>query len=149
MNAVIEISPVPTREQIEALQQEILKLAQIEPETKHYFADGMYTREVFRKAGTLIVGKVHKKEHFFVLVSGELSIWTEEGMKHVTAPFIWVSKPGTKRVTYAHADSTAMTVHRVSSQDINAIEDELVETDISSRYGPGNVLLPSPLEQIT
>ena len=149
MNAVIEIAPVPTREQIEALQQEILKLAQIEPETKHYFADGMYAREVFRKAGTLIVGKVHKKEHFFVLVSGELSIWTEAGMKRVTAPFVWVSTPGTKRVTYAHTDSIAMTVHQVSSQDIDAIEEELIEIDPSSPYGPNNELLPAILEQIT
>jgi quercetin dioxygenase-like cupin family protein len=145
----ITVPHIPTRDQIEALQRELLKLPQIEPETKHYFADGMYAREVFRKAGTLIVGKVHKKEHFFVLIQGELSLWTEAGMKRVKAPFLWVSQPGTKRVTYAHEDSTAMTVHQVSSNDLEAIEEELVEYDPATMYGPGNKLLAKALEALT
>ena len=135
-----------TRDAVEELQRALLTLPQIEPETKNYFADGMYCREVFRKAGTLIVGKVHKKEHFFMLVSGELSFITEEGPKRVKAPYVWVSKPGTKRVTYAHTDATAITVHQVSSRDIEQIEAELVEDEPASAYGPGNKLLPPILE---
>jgi quercetin dioxygenase-like cupin family protein len=130
---------VPTREQIEALQREVSKLPQAEPITRHYFADGMYLREVFREKGTLVVGKVHKKEHFFMLIEGELTLWTEAGMKTVKAPFLWVSQPGTKRVTYAHVDSTAVTVHRVSSRDVEELERELVEEDPATLFGPGNV----------
>ena len=146
MNEIAALPHVPSREQIEALQRELLKLPQCEPETSHYFADGMYARTVFRKAGTLIVGKVHKKEHFFALISGEISVWTEAGMKRVRAPFLWVSKPGTKRVTFAHEDSTAMTVHRVSSENLEAIEEELVETDAAALFGPGNIPLRPALE---
>jgi quercetin dioxygenase-like cupin family protein len=131
---------------VHRLQRELLKLPQIEPETKHYFADGMYVREVFRKAGTLIIGKVHKKEHFFILVSGELSVWSQDGVTRAKAPFVWISPIGTKRVTYAHEDSIAMTVHQVSSRDIEEIEKELVEDDPSSMYGPGNKLLTPILE---
>lgn len=139
-------SDVPTREQIEALQREISKLPQAEPETTHYFADGMYLRTVFRKAGVCIVGKVHKKEHFFAVIQGEMTIWTEAGMKRVTAPFFWVSQPGTKRVTYAHTDAVAMTVHRVNSKDLEEIERELVEEEASALFGPGNVPLRPALE---
>lgn len=145
----LAFSQVPSREQIEALQREVQKLPQIEPETKNYFADGMYAREVFRVAGTLVVGKVHKKEHFFILVKGDLTVWTEAGMKRVQAPFVWVSKPGTKRVTYAHEDSTAVTVHQVSSRNLDEIENELVEDDPSSSYGPANTLLKTALEALT
>lgn len=145
----LTISEVPTREQIEALQAELLKLPQAGPETSHYFADGMYLRTVFRKAGTVIVGKVHKKEHFFIVLQGEMTIWTEAGMKRVSAPFIWVSKPGTKRVTLAHTDATAMTVHQVSSKDIEEIERELVEDEPASLFGPGNTPLPQVIEQLT
>ena len=148
MNALTPLPAIPSREQIEALQSELLKLPQVEPVTKHYFADGMYCREVFRVAGTLIVGKVHKKEHFFVVVSGEMTLWTEEGMKRVSAPFVWVSRPGTKRVTLAHEDSIAITVHQVNSRDIEAIEAELVEDEPASAYGPGNILKSSLLEQL-
>lgn len=149
MNLLIELPAIPTREQIEALQAQLLRLPQAEPKTTHYFAGGMYCREVFRVAGTLIVGKVHRKEHFFVVLSGELTLWTEAGMKRVTAPFIWVSRPGTKRVTYAHTDAIAMTVHEVGSRDLDEIEAELVEDEVASRFGPGNVLLPNPLEVLT
>lgn len=131
---------------VQDLQRELLKLPQIEPDTQHYFADGMYAREVFRKAGTLIVGKVHKKEHFFVLIAGELSVWTERGHQRAKAPMIWISPIGTKRVTYAHEDSTAMTVHQVSSRDIEALERELVEEDLTSAYGAGNRLLTPLIE---
>lgn len=145
MNEVI-LNDVPTREQIDALQHEVMKLPQVEPETTHRFADGMYMREVFRKANTVVVGKVHKKEHFFVVVSGEMTLWTEGGMKRVQAPFIWVSQPGTKRVTFAHTDCTAITVHRVSSQDIEKIEAELVEDDPSTMYIAGNKVIEKALE---
>ncbi len=145
----LTLSNVPTREQIEALQAEILKLPQAEPETKHYFADGMYCRTVFRKAGTVIVGKVHKKEHFFMVVEGEMTIWTEIGMQRVTGPFVWVSRPGTKRVTLAHTDATAMTVHQVSSHDLEEIERELVEDDPRALFGPGNIAITQVIEQLT
>jgi hypothetical protein len=150
MNQVLEIlSHVPSREQILALQDAVKGMQQYEPETTHYFADGMYCRSVFRVAGAIVVGKVHKKEHFFILVSGDMTVWTESGMKRVQAPFIWVSKPGTKRVTLAHTDSTAVTVHKVSSTDIAEIEDELIEPEAGTMYGPGNTLLPLALENGT
>jgi hypothetical protein len=137
---------VPTRAQIEALQAEILKLPQAEPETHHYFADGMYCRQVFRRAGTVIVGKVHRKEHFFAVIQGRMTVWSEIGMQTVEAPWIWISKPGTKRVTYAHTDATALTVHQVSSRDVFEIERELVEDEPAALFGPGNIPLCAAIE---
>jgi len=151
MNAVTEILPhVPTREQIGALEAALKQMPQAEPVTTHYFADGMYCRSVFRVAGTVVVGKVHKKEHLFILVHGDMTLWTEEGMKRVQAPFIWVSQPGTKRVTYAHGDSTAITVHRVGGlRDLDAIEAELIEEEPGALFDASNVLLAKALENLT
>jgi len=56
--------PKPMLEKVQALQVELSKLPQYEPETKHYFHGGMYCREVFRHAGVLVVGAVHKKSIF-------------------------------------------------------------------------------------
>lgn len=137
----------PSEQDIWELQRALSKLPQIEPVSTHAFADGMYCRSVFRVAGTLVVGKVHKKEHFFVLVSGEMSVWSaDQGVKRVVAPYVWVTKPGTKRVTYAHTDSTAMTVHRTDLTDLDAIEKELLEDDPSAMFDSGNKLLPKVLE---
>jgi hypothetical protein len=146
VSLVPDQSVAPTDEQIIELQRALSALPQTEPITTHYFADGMCCRTVFRTARTLVVGKVHKKEHFFVLVQGEMTVWTTEGSKRAHAPYVWVCKPGTKRVTYAHTDATAMTVHRVSTTDLAKMEEELVEDDPSSNYGVANTLRAPALE---
>ena len=71
---------------------------------KHSFADGCYIREIFNPAGELIVTAIHKKEHPFFLMQGEMSILTEDGIKHLKAPHHGITKPGTKRIIYTHTD---------------------------------------------
>jgi quercetin dioxygenase-like cupin family protein len=138
-----------SREQMVEIGRAVSALPQVEPITKHYFADGMLVRTVYRNAGTIVVGKVHKREHFFILIDGEMSVWTDEGEVRAKAPFVFVCKVGTKRVTLAHTDATAMTVHRVSTTDIEQVEAELVEDEPSSNYGPGNTLRAQALEHET
>ena len=56
------------------LQAEMANLPQAELETRHYFADGMYARVLLRHAGTLIVGKIHKREHFYIITKGRVLV---------------------------------------------------------------------------
>lgn len=134
-----EVAPaVSMVDKVKALQAEVMKLPQYEPETKHYFHGGMYCREVFRHAGILIVGKVHKKEHFYLVASGTLAITTDDGVQEVTGPHLLCSKPGTKRAVYAHTDAVCMTFHRVESDNVENAEIELVEHDPESMFGIGN-----------
>ena len=79
---------IPSKEQIEKLQAEMVKMPQAELETEHYFSEGMYCRKLTRPAGTLIVGKVHKKPHFFLCAKGEIIAWTESGMRTLKAELI-------------------------------------------------------------
>ena len=146
MNEIIE---TVSREQIEALQAEMQRHPQAQLDTRHYWADGMYCRELFRPAGTTIVGKVHKKEHFLIIAQGTIRVWTEHGMKTVTAPFIWVSQPGTKRATYALTDATVITVHRCTERNLIRLESELVEDDPQAMYLPGNILKALQIEDAT
>ena len=88
---------IPTREEIDRLQSEMSVMPQAELETEHYFSGGMYCRKLTRPAGTLIVGKVHKKDHFFLCAKGEIIAWSEGGMRHLYAGDIICSKPGTKK----------------------------------------------------
>jgi len=132
---------VPSREQIEQLQAEMVKMPQAELQTEHYFSEsGMYCRKVFRPAGTLIVGKVHKHHHLFLCAMGEIIAWTENGMKRLQAGDVVESKPGTKRVTLAVTDAIGMTVHRTDKTDLDEIEAELVELDETSMFDSGNNL---------
>ena len=125
---------------VQQLKQEMLKLPQYEPPTEHIFHGGMYCRQVWRPAGTLIVGKIHKKEHFYMIVTGTVLITTDEGAFELTAPYLLASKPGTQRSVYALTDALCMTFHRVDSTTVEDAEEELVEPDADSKFGVGNKL---------
>ena len=136
----------PLQERVEALQAEVSKLPQYEPETKHYFHGGMYCREVFREGGVLVVGAVHKKEHFYLIVSGTVAITTDDGVQEVTGPHLFMSKPGTKRAVYAITDARCMTFHAIEAKTVEEAEAELVEEEPNNMYSPGNLIKNQPLE---
>ena len=134
------------REKVEALQIEIAKHKQYEPPTEHLFHGGMYCRQVWRPAGCLIVGKVHKKEHFYMVVFGTVAVTTDDGVKLITGPQVICSSPGTKRAVYAETDALCMTFHRVESDTVEDVESELVEDDPKSMFGIGNKIKDQLLE---
>jgi len=95
---------------------------------KHTFAGGCYIREIYNPAHELIVTKIHKKEHPFFLMKGEMSILTEEGIQNIKAPYQGVTKPGTKRAIYTHEECIFITVHATESTTIEDVEEEVVCT---------------------
>lgn len=129
---------VPSREEIQRLQTELMAGQQVELTTEHYFNGGMYCRKVFRPAGTIIVGKIHKSDHFFMCTSGEIIAWSEKGMVTLKAGDVIESKAGTKRVTLAVVDSIGITVHKTDKTDLDEIEAELIEPEDVSMYDSSN-----------
>ena len=129
-----------TKEQIERLQSQMAAMPQAELVTEHSFSPGMYLRKVFRPAGTLIVGKVHKEPHFFLCAKGEIICWTEGGMKRLYAGDVLESKPGTKRVTLAVTDAIGITIHRTDKTNLDEIETELIEPDTAALFDSSNKL---------
>lgn len=96
---------------------------------KHSFADGCYIREIFNPAGLLIITKIHKKQHPFFLMEGEMSILTESGVERIKAPHHGITNPGTKRVIYTHKPCVFITVHATENTDIEKIEEEVIAED--------------------
>ena len=142
-------NPRNMRGKVDALQKAISKHEQYEPETKHTFHGGMYCREVFRVAGALIVGKVHKKEHFYYVVHGTVLITTDNGAEEVTGPRLICSKPGTKRAVYAVTDALCVTFHRTDATTVDDAENELVEFDPDAMFGHSNMLKTQPVEVLS
>ena len=138
MKVTYSLPALGMRQKVQALQNAISQLPQYEPPTEHMFHGGMYCRQVWRPAGCTIVGKIHKKEHFYLIVSGTVAITTDEGVKSVTGPTLLCSKPGTKRAVYAETDALCMTFHVVDAKTIDDAEQELVEEDDSSMFTLGN-----------
>jgi hypothetical protein len=128
------------RSSVEALQALMLTMPQVELQTDHYFADGMYCRVVTRAAGTLIVGKVHKREHFYIVAKGAVQV----GETVYPAGSVVVSQPGTKRAVLALEDSVCLTVHRTAKRNLDKIERDLVEKDSTALFDARNKLKELP-----
>ena len=128
------------RSKVLDLEQEARKLPQISLSTKHYFADGMYARELARPAGTLIVGKTHRREHFYMVTHGAVAVVGDNGTQVYRAPSILVSKPGTKRAVLALEDSVCVTVHRIDLTDLDEIEKVLIEPEDAALFDARNKL---------
>jgi hypothetical protein len=120
------LSGKPTREQIEHLESEILKRDQVELPMKHHFAPGLYAREMFIPKGTVLTGAVHKTEHLSVFV-GDITVWTDGGMKRLTGHNTIVSKAGAKRVGFAHEDTWCTGFFVTDKTDVQELERDLCE----------------------
>ena len=101
----------------------------IELEPEHYFADGLYARELFIPAGTTIVGKIHKTSYLNVLLKGKITISTDNGPETLEAPAIMVGSPNDKKGGYAHTDCVWLNIHGTKETDLEKIENEVITKD--------------------
>jgi hypothetical protein len=139
-------SSVDMRESVIRMQAELSKLPQYEPKTMHTFHGGMYCREVWRDAGVLVVGKVHRKEHFYLVISGTILVTTDDGVQRFTGPCLVKSSAGTKRAVFSETPALCMTFHRTDAKTVEDAEVELVEEEEKSMYDSGNLIKQQPIE---
>ena len=95
---------------------------------KHYFMDGVYIREMTMKKGVAVIGAIHKHLHMCFLLTGRITVVNEEETIDHIAPCFIISKPGVKRVLYAHEDSMWFNTHKNPSniKDVKQLEKEIV-----------------------
>lgn len=123
-----EGSPALLRDQIVALEREMRTMTEhhIVITPVHYFAHGLYAREILIPKGCVLTGKIHLYEHLNIISKGDISVMTDDGIKRIQAPATIISKPGIKRVGWAHEDTVWTTIHACSETDAEKIEDALV-----------------------
>lgn len=102
---------------------------------KHTFADGVCVREIFNPKGELIITNIHKKEHPFFLLKGDMSILTENGPIRIKAPYYGITAVGTKRIIYTHEDCVFVTIHVTRERDIKKLEEEFFTKDFADIEG--------------
>ncbi len=95
---------------------------------RHYFANGLYAREITIPAGTVAVGKIHRTQHINILSQGRVTMVTEQGPITVQAPFTWIVEPGKKAAAYAHEDTvwTSFCVNPSNEYDLETLEATLI-----------------------
>jgi len=97
-----------------------------EGDVQHRFVDGVYCREFFMTRGTILISKMHRKSNFLVLLSGELTIWGENGKTRHKAPEVLITVPGTKRIVRAHTDVTVVTFHGTKETSMDKVEEDVI-----------------------
>ena len=103
----------------------------VEGVISHDFADGQYIRTAVAPKNTLVSTKIHAKNHPFFLMKGDISIFGEDGVKRIQAPFHGITEAGTKRVLYVHEECTFITVHRTDCLTIDEVVAEITVADFS------------------
>lgn len=102
---------------MEDLQKEVVRLGEesgevpILPQLAHVFAGGMYSRLGELKAGSVVIGDIHKFEHFFVLLSGAIFLADGSKKEYLEAPAIRIASAGTKRAILVQTDCMIATFH--------------------------------------
>jgi hypothetical protein len=96
----------------------------------HRFVPGMYCREIFMSAGSVMTTMIHKYDHFAFVLSGKARVVSESsGDEIITAPCVITTKAGTKRVLQILEDMRWCTVHltenngNVSTKNENNLDD--------------------------
>tara|TARA_R100000935_G_scaffold58460_1_gene95692 strand:+ start:1949 stop:2401 length:453 start_codon:yes stop_codon:yes gene_type:complete len=95
---------------------------------KHSFAHGIYVREMKMDKETFVIGKIHKHDHIWFLLSGYLIVATENGTEEYKAPCYVKAPAGSKRAIYAVEESIWVNVHTNPDniQDLEVLEKEII-----------------------
>lgn len=115
------------RKKMEELESVLNQFEQAELETKHYFAHGTYTRELFLPAGTILTGKIHRYSCINIVVKGRIAVVTDEGDFEIAAPHVFVSGAGVKKAAYVLEDTIWINVHPwEGEEDLELIEEKII-----------------------
>ena len=122
-----EAMNTPAQKQVSVMLDQAKKLPQVDCPLIHRFTPGLYTREIFMPKGTFIISKIHKTEHPFVIVKGVVSVWVEGvGVKKFEAPYVGITKPGTRRILFIHEDCSWLTFHATDKTTPEDAEEDVI-----------------------
>lgn len=112
---------------VEGDGNKIVRNSNIAP-IKHSFADGIYIRQMDMVEGSFVIGAIHKHLHVWFLMTGNITVATEDTTEDYIAPCYVLSTPGVKRVIKANKDSIFVNVHKnpTNTKDLSKLEEEVV-----------------------
>jgi len=117
---------------IDSLERAMLSGPPVHLPVVHRFTPGLYAREIFMPAGTLLTSKIHNTEHPYLVLSGVARVYIPgRGVVEVKAGHVGVTYPGTRRVLYILEDCRWITFHPLTDTEeeqrlAEATEDEML-----------------------
>jgi hypothetical protein len=125
----LELFKGTVKSKIFAAEAYMREMPQVDIPVKNYFSQGVYAREITIPAGVCLTGEIHKFKQLNILSKGCMSVYTEDGIVKVEAPFTVVSPAGTKRIAYAHSECVWTTIHGTDETDVDIIRSKFIAKD--------------------
>jgi hypothetical protein len=128
------------RERIARFGQTIFHDEQVEAPIRHYFAPGLFAREISIRAGCRVVGAVHKEDSLIVLSKGRLVMATDDGPQVISAPHTRLCKAGSQNAVYILEDCVWTNFHPNpdNETDIAVLVQRYTETTVDQLLGGKN-----------
>lgn len=104
-------------EKIEQMEDALMEMPQVDIPVESLFVNGMYARKILIPRDTILTGRVHLADYVDIMLSGDITVATPDGVKRFTGFNIFEGKQGRKRAGYAHEDTHWVTVHRTEIKD--------------------------------
>ena len=131
MSKAIIKSLIYSRPEVKDLAEQLLAHPDAyEPPTNHYFLDGMYCREMFAHAGSILVGVTHKTACFNFLTEGTIVVSNGEKEVVLKAPQTFIGSAETQKTAFALTDVVWVNVFRTDTTTVAEAEKELFVENI-------------------
>lgn len=147
MNEEVTIPIKSVSQQIDELEAKMVEYEPVECPLIHRFVPGMYIREIFMPAGSLITSQIHKTEHPFIVSAGSAYVKiNDDEWELIEAPYTGITKPGTRRILYIEEDCVWTTIHAVDikpegdsyeavEKAVELINEQIIEQHINPLLG--------------
>jgi len=110
-------------EKIDELVRDMLELPAVSYPTYHHFVGGFYVRELHAPKGSVLVSKIHNTTHQYMLLRGDVSIYTKEtGWFRIKGPVSNFTLAGTQRVGLVHEDMVWTTAHPATETTVEEVQ---------------------------
>lgn len=130
-----ELDADKMRVRICSLQEAMTGLPQAECPVRHFFAPGLYAREMTIPKGVAAVGAIHKTQHVTTISKGRILMMTDEGVQEISAPYTGVSSAGIKRAAYALEETVMTCYHPTHETDLDKLAEELTDCTTQQLVG--------------
>ena len=94
---------------------------------KHFFAPGIYLRELHMAKGMVVVGHRHKTETVNILLKGKIALIENGELIFREAPFTYVSPAKHRKAAYIIEDVIWQNIHPSDETDLKKLEDIFIE----------------------
>jgi hypothetical protein len=93
----------------------------------HYFAPGIYVRELHMDKGMILVGHRHSTETINTLLKGKVALIEDGELIYREAPFTYVTPAKHRKAAYVIEDMIWQNVFSSDETDVEILEDIIVE----------------------